>query len=213
VLNNPLRATALTMVLALLTACSTGEPADSELDAYLCDQDDVGDQYIELTRGEFTPRDLADLSDNADSRERALTEAGMQAGRFAFYKESLPRPPFDPPVNIICQVSQFKNEASASEWVAALTATNIAESVFAGELRAVEGRVIERKLDFAPLPRAFAIYGGLDDEQHTVSAVDMFSVVVAADGRYVRTLAIGGSHYPDQIEALASVLWLTWNGP
>ncbi|MBK9613488.1 hypothetical protein [Candidatus Amarobacter glycogenicus] len=46
---------------------------------------------IELARGEFT-RDLADLSDDGDFRERQFEEAGLLRGRFVFCNQAAEAP-------------------------------------------------------------------------------------------------------------------------
>lgn len=188
------------MALALLTACSTGEPRDSELEAYLCDQNDVGDQYIELTRGEFTPRDLADLGDNADSKEREFTEAGMLGGQFIFFKQSLPKPPFDPPLDVVCQVLEFENAPAAEAWLDRLDETNVAATVFTSQVLG-PSRVVERELDPGPLASAFVAFGSAEGWPSSVS------LVVAAEGRYVRTLAIGGT---GQLDRQVEATWAAW---
>lgn len=113
-------AAAVITAVTVLSAACTGEPGESTLDRYLCNADDLGDGYQQLIAGDFSPRDLADLGPAADAHERDLVRAGMERGRFAFWKETLPRPPFEPPLNVLCQVLAFEDADAAAGWVAAL---------------------------------------------------------------------------------------------
>ena len=63
---------------------------------------------------------IADLGPNSSARQKELRAAGVQHGRFVLFKESLPRPPFDPPVNVICQALQFDSPEHARAFVRAL---------------------------------------------------------------------------------------------
>lgn len=101
---------------AFLSSCSNGD-AYSELKPLLCNQEDVGQDYQQLTDGDFSVRDLADLGPNASLRERELREAGVQHGGFILFKQSLPKPPFDPPVNVVCQALQFDSPEHARAFV------------------------------------------------------------------------------------------------
>ena len=110
----------LVVAAASFSACSTGEPAADDLDRRLCSSADLQGDYIELARGEFTPRDLADLSDDADFRERQFEEAGMLRGRFVFFNQVLPKPPFDPPLSVVCQAVEFATPERAAAYAAGL---------------------------------------------------------------------------------------------
>lgn len=103
----------------LNSACSNGD-AYRELKPLLCTQQDVGSNYQQLTDGDFSVKDLADLGPNSSARQKELRAAGVQHGRFVLFKESLPRPPFDPPVNVICQALQFDSPEHARAFVRAL---------------------------------------------------------------------------------------------
>lgn len=116
-------APALLVALTALAGVScTGEVTESDLDPFLCTLDDLGGGYQQLITGDFSPGDLADLGPRAEERERELTAAGMVGGRFSFWKQSLPKPPFDPPLNVVCQVLEFETEGQAAAWVAGLEA-------------------------------------------------------------------------------------------
>lgn len=103
----------------LLSSCSNGD-AYSELKPLLCTQEDIGPGYQQLTDGDFSVRDLADLGPDADQRERELRQAGAQHGRFVLFKQSLPKPPFDPPVNVVCQAWRFESAEQARAFVRSL---------------------------------------------------------------------------------------------
>ena len=108
----------LGFLLSVSAAASCGEGSKGEeLDSYLCTHEDVGEEYQELARGNFSPRDLADLGPDADSRVREFEDAGMEPGRFAFFKQALPKPPFDPPIDVLCQVIEFESDAAAQAFV------------------------------------------------------------------------------------------------
>ena len=106
--------------LVFLAACSGASQNDEEIDRFLCNHDDVGPDFIELARGEFTPEDLANLSTNASAAKQEYESGGLMRGRFVFLKEVLSRPPFDPPLNLLCQVLEFDSEADAQAYASGL---------------------------------------------------------------------------------------------
>lgn len=107
----------------LLGACSdASEEGDTSLDKYLCSSDDLTWEFQQQTSGSFSANDLGSLGDDTDERKAAYREAGLERGRFVFWKESLPRPPFDPPFNVVCQVLVFESDAQARAWVSGLVA-------------------------------------------------------------------------------------------
>ena len=101
------------------SACAAGNTY-GDLKPQLCNQEDVGPDYRQLTDGDFSVRDLADLGPDADTREGELRQAGARHGRFVLFKQSLPKPPFEPPVNVVCQALQFDSTASAEAFVSNL---------------------------------------------------------------------------------------------
>lgn len=107
----------------VLVGCSdASEAGDSALDRYLCEQDDLDGRFLQLVSGAFSGDDLGGLGLDPGERKREYRAAGMLRGRFVFWKEGLPRPPFDPPVNVVCQVLVFETAAQAAAWVAGLDA-------------------------------------------------------------------------------------------
>jgi hypothetical protein len=85
---------------------------------------------LQLVSGAFSRDDLGGLGLDPEERKREYRAAGMQRGRFVFWKQGLPRPPFDPPMNVVCQVLVFETAAQAAAWVSALApdASDVAAS-------------------------------------------------------------------------------------
>jgi hypothetical protein len=104
-------ASAVLAVGALGASCSNSSSLSPEIDRFLCTQEDVGPGYIELSRGEFTPADLAELAPGASTAQ--YKAAGMRDRHFVFWKQALPKPPFEPPMNVLCQVIEFETEEQA----------------------------------------------------------------------------------------------------
>ncbi len=113
-------AAALFAAALLLAACGAQRAGGPELDPLLCAESDLPFDFLEQTRGDFTADDLGGLSRDHEERKREYREAGMQGGRFVFWKEALPRPPFDHPVNVLCQVLVFRSAEEAASWVEGL---------------------------------------------------------------------------------------------
>ncbi len=109
------------IVGVVLAGCSdASEAGDAALDRYLCEQDDLDGRFLQLVSGAFSGDDLGGLGLDPEERKREYRSAGMQRGRFVFWKQSLPKPPFDPPVNVVCQVLVFETAEQAAGWVAGL---------------------------------------------------------------------------------------------
>ena len=107
----------------VFSACSdASEEGDTSLDKYLCARDDLTWEFQQQIAGSFSANDLGSLGDGTDERKRAYREAGLERGRFVFWKESLPKPPFDPPFNVVCQVLVFETAPQATAWVEGLLA-------------------------------------------------------------------------------------------
>lgn len=121
--NRTTRFAAVAAAAIALTACSdASESGDAALDRFLCEESDLGGAFLGLTSGSFSETDLGGLGRDPEARKQEYREAGMQRGRFIFWKEKLPKPPFDPPVNVVCQVLVFETNEQASAWVAELDA-------------------------------------------------------------------------------------------
>lgn len=107
----------------LCAACAdASEEGDTSLDTYLCSLEDLGGEFQEQVSGSFSATDLGGLEDGTAERKQAYREAGLQRGRFIFWKEVLPNPPFDPPHNAVCQVLVFETNEQAEAWVSNLKA-------------------------------------------------------------------------------------------
>ncbi|HMO95558.1 MAG TPA: hypothetical protein PKD27_05510, partial [Tepidiformaceae bacterium] len=114
---------AVLFVAACVAACSdASQEGDADLDRFLCVQDDLTWEFHEQVSGSFSAEDLGSLGDGTEERKEAYRAAGLLRGRFVFWKESLPRPPFDPPVNVVCQVLVFQTAPQAGAWVDGLVA-------------------------------------------------------------------------------------------
>jgi hypothetical protein len=170
----------------VISAC--GNSGGNDLDPYLCTLDDLGGDYQQLTNGNFSPRDLADLGPDADKREREFRDSGMKRGRFVFFKQTLPKPPFEPPLNVVCQVIEFRSREQAQAWVASLQSNHdkAATSVL-GWLPRENRDVRPQQIDTEGLmfPDAYSIGAGADDTAVTAKMVVGFS------GRYVVSQIVG----------------------
>lgn len=106
----------------LLASCDANVDAatTAALTSRLCTLEDLGGGYLHQTDGDFFPQDLAALPDAPDGRLKALREAGFVRGRLIYWKASVEKPPFDPPVSVYCQVMQFSTTAQAASFSAGL---------------------------------------------------------------------------------------------
>lgn len=193
----------------LSAACSNSGDTHSQLDPYLCTQTDLGETYQQLTDGSFSPGDLADLGPNARQREPQFHDAGMQRGKFVLFKEVLPKPPFDPQVNVVCQVLEFRTAASATEWLLALRADEtIATSLVAWlprETLLVHESVHESTPLGSQTRREFTIIGSPGD--HALATFVLLQT--GANGRFVQTIAVGvtGNPAASDLGSLVTRLW------
>ena len=114
-LSRPGWAATAAIALAVFGVSCTGEPESSELDRFLCAPEDLTGTYHELARGEMRPDDLRDLGNPGGE-----VAEGLERGSFVYYSEALPRPPFERPTEVVCQVLEFETAESALAWVQAL---------------------------------------------------------------------------------------------
>jgi hypothetical protein len=165
----------------VISAC--GKSGSDALDPYLCTLDDLGGGYQQLTDGNFSPRDLADLGRDANAHEREFREAGMKRGRFVFFKQGLPKPPFEPPLNVVCEVIEFGSEEQAQTWLEGPRPTgNVADAAIAW---VPEDHREVREKDSLAGTRTFEVKAGEDAER--VAAVLQFS----RSGALVVAVAVG----------------------
>lgn len=177
--------TALLAVGMLTVACSGG---GGELDPYLCTLDDLGGGYQQLTTGNFSPRDLADLGPDAKDREREFRNAGMERGRFVFFKQALPKPPFDPPLNVVCQVLEFRSEEEAQQWIVDLHDPGLLATSVVAWLPADHRDGFWTQLNLADgiiIPESYGMRAGSGDTKVEARGV------ARVQGRFVASVTVG----------------------
>jgi hypothetical protein len=182
-------------ILLSAAACSADAGGSSGLKQQICTESDLGGSYIEKTSGGITIQNLADLSSDTSARAKQLKAAGMHDGRFAYWVHTVPKPPFDPPLEVVCQALEFGSPAQAQAFVRGLKPTpdDLASTGMvwlAKGHRTVEEIQLSRAgtqpgTPSAAGPRAFKITASGDEVQFTIFAS------VVADGRYVRTVYVG----------------------
>ena len=188
---NSARLAALSVSSLLLAACAaqgSGEVHVAGLENQVCLQQDVPADFRRQTSGDFTAQNLADLGPNPEQRLQQLATAGMRGGHFAYWKQTVGRPPFEPPLDVICQVLEFDSEVQASAFVDAIRPdpedlATTALTWFPDGSRTVT----EEPTTLSAAARAFAIHA--EDRQTSVD----ISAVVFPDGRFVRTVYLGGN--------------------
>jgi hypothetical protein len=169
------------------------------LDPYVCDERDLGDEFQQLSEGDFSPRDLADLQPNARTRERELRNAGLQRARVVLFKQVLPHPPFDPQVNVVCEALEFSSPQQAEAFVADRqpNAASLAVLLITDQdLSAAEIREPE-SLSLSGAQREFDATYAAEGEPSTivivVRATDRFVIAVSAGGPGVTQDRAGGA--------------------
>jgi len=182
-------------------ACGSDSTAeDDELEAQVCQQADLGELFVEQASATFRPADLADVAPDADERLPALREAGLIRGHFVFWKEAIGRPPFESPVNVVCQALEFRSSEQAEAFAAGLRATprDLASAALTwlpeGERTAIEG---------ANYREGVRVFGLTAEDDATSIEV---TVVVAGAGRYVRSIYAGGQSGPVAAADVLAVL-------
>lgn len=183
-----LGATLAILAVSCANEGSTADPA-APLNEQVCNQSDLGDAYRQQTAGDFTPENLAGLAPDADEREAALEANGLTGGHFAYWKHIVPRPPFAPPLEVVCQAMVFKSPEEAAQFVAELEASpdDLASTAITW-LPDGDRSASEEPLNNTELPagaRGFRI-----DASDSNLDVTLFAVVVPA-GRYVRSVYVG----------------------
>lgn len=168
-----------------LAGCSdASESGDAALDRYLCEQSDLDGRFLQLVSGAFSRDDLGGLGLDPAARKREYRAAGMERGRFVFWKESLPKPPFGPPMNVVCQVLVFESPGQAADWVTSLDA-DVADLAASGILWLPGGeRVVE---ELAPIAGARAFQVTAEEGPARVTLIATY----AAEGNIVRSVFAG----------------------
>lgn len=114
------------LLLAAVTAAATVAcvgGSDTRHDAtreLICQTGDVPTDYLLQISGDFTSSEFADLAHFTEGDQATLREAGFVGGRFSYWKQLVSKPPFDPPVNILCEALEFSSEEGAARYVSAL---------------------------------------------------------------------------------------------
>lgn len=182
---------------------NTSDPGDL-LDQQVCTQSDVGAGYREQTSGDFSLANVADLSSAPDSRRRQLEADGLQRGHFAYWKHTVGSPPFEPPLEIVCQVLEFATGEQARQFVAGLRTEPDDLATSAMTWLPDGKRTIEEQSPVPgsdPLPaqsRAFHL-----EARDSNIDVSVYAVVVPV-GRYVRSVYVGDGRGSGSLaEALA----------
>ena len=183
------RLVALGVGATLFAGCgsSGASGAGPGLASQVCLRGDVPADFHSQTSGDFTPRNLADLSPSGETRLGQLSATGLRGGHFAYWKQAVESPPFDPPLDIVCQVLEFDSEGDASGFLAGIR-PEPGDLATTALVWLPEGK---RTVNEEPSPlvaaRAFAMRA--EDSQTSVE----ISAVVLADGRFVRTVYLGGN--------------------
>jgi len=183
-------------VISFTVGCATSGGGDTaQLKQQLCTEADLGGGYIEKTTGAITVQNLADLSDNTSARKRQLDDAGVEGGRFGYWEHTVPNPPFNPPVEVICQALQFHSPAEAAAFVRNLKPTDddlasTAMTWLPDAHRTVAEIPLSQAGVFAATPaaaspRAFKITASGSSLNFTIYAT------VEQDGAFVRTIYAG----------------------
>jgi hypothetical protein len=175
----------LSLVAAtLLVSCGTNADAatTAALTSRLCTLNDLGGGYLHQTEGDFFPEDLAALPEAPADRRQALRSAGLVRGRLTFWKATVDKPPFAPPVSVYCQVMQFATEAQAG--------------AFAASLEPARGDLETAGLTFLPSGRLQIDEPPAQDGSRvfTIRAADDWNVAAAirSDGPFVVSVYAGG---------------------
>lgn len=177
------------------------------LEQQLCVESELGGDYAEKTSGDLSLANLAALSDDSASMQKRLEADGLKGGLFTYWVHTVPKPPFEPPLEVVCQALEFDSEAGAQAFVAELKPTpdDLASSAMAW---IAEGK---RSVEELPLPatgdaaetleraRAFKLTASGNQVDFTI-----YAVVVDA-GKYVRTVYIGRNGNPGDVQLADAV--------
>ncbi|MEO6398617.1 MAG: hypothetical protein ABIP13_09140 [Tepidiformaceae bacterium] len=180
---------ALGIGASLFAACGSSREngAGAGLGSQVCLQADVPGDFHRQTSGDFTPRNLADLSPSGEAHLGQLSATGLRGGHFAYWKQAVGAPPFDPPLDIVCQVLEFWSEDDASGFLAGIRPEPGDLATTALVWLPEGARAVTEEPSPLASSRAFAMRA--EDSQTSVE----ISAVVLADGRFVRTVYFGGN--------------------
>ena len=180
------RILAVCILLGLFAGGCTSTSDLASLDSYLCSRSALGGDFKELTRGNFTPRDLSGLRRAHGPATTTVGDTGFVRGAFVYYKSVLPKPPFDPPANVVCAVMEFQSTEDADAWVGALSPRTAASSIVLGML---PGEGFEAHAETVPNGVEASAFRVTSDGPAGRTNV---LLVVGARERYVTSVAWGG---------------------
>lgn len=181
----------------------SGLNSQSNLEQQSCNDRDLGGQFREETAGDFSAGNLAGLADDATARDKELNAVGLKGGHFGYWKHMVTKPPFDPPIEALCQVMEFGSESEATNFVAALKATpeELATTAIVwlpdGERTASEESTAGTQLPATARAFKLTAYGTHVDAK--------LFVVFLPVGRFVRSVYVGDEEGDATLELAASI--------
>jgi hypothetical protein len=109
------------LCLVLLGGCTGEHDASTAVaEDFGCTRADIPRDFVLLVTGDFTPGNLAEVTTAPAPRAQALRASGLEGGQFSYWKQTVEKPPFDPPANILCEVLQFETAAGAASYIDSL---------------------------------------------------------------------------------------------
>lgn len=94
---------------------------DPPIDTLACVAADLPAGFGWQAAGGFTEDDLAGVPGAPEQRLDRLQEVGVRAGYFSNWRSRISKPPFQPPVDLTCQVIAFESETGARAFVNSLS--------------------------------------------------------------------------------------------
>jgi len=160
------------IALAVYAVSCTGEPESSELDEFLCAPEDLSGTYHEVARGELQPDDLRDLGNPGGE-----VAEGLDSGSFVYYSAALPRPPFERPTEVVCQVLKFESADSAWAWVQALQPDDSLEGLALIWLPDAERefKAVENTVDADVVSRRFELAAS-EGDSHLTAVTESYAL-------------------------------------
>jgi hypothetical protein len=204
--SSPAAAAAIAGAALLAAACSGARPFGARIAEELtCTPEDLGGAYFMQTAGEFSTRNLADLADDAPKRKAELETAGLRGGRFNYWKQEVGKPPFESPLEVVCQVMEFGSADQAARFVGDLQAEPRDLATMAITWLPAGGRKAEELSApndpaLPPGTRAFRLEAASPEAK-----VSLYAVLVSR-GRYVQSVYLGNGDGTASPAAAAAVL-------
>lgn len=198
----PLAASSL-VLLAVSCSDVSGLNSGTDLNQQVCNDQDLGGQFREETAGDFSAGNLGGLADDSTERTKELNAAGLMGGHFAYWKHTVTDPPFDAPIEAVCQVMEFGSESQATSFVAALKATpdDLSTSAIVW-LPNGERAVNEEATVGTGLPTAARAFQLTASGPHADAKL---FVVFVPSGRFVRSVYVGDEEGSATLVLAASI--------